>query len=183
MNSQRNSAGSLLLLLPQDRMSLAPYATKAAAGHRCWESKVAKGTVLEPRGAGVADARGRRAASPPGGWVVKAKMKWCLVCEKEKALFQFSAFFSARVRERRPAFCFGRRPARSNAKSREDPRRPANTREVPRSPAKSREVPRSPAKSLKVPQSPAPRSQAKSREFKLSPVKSCEVPRSPAKSS
>jgi hypothetical protein len=26
---------------------------------------MAKGTVLEPRGAGVADARGRRAASPP----------------------------------------------------------------------------------------------------------------------
>ena len=51
-------------------------AEKAAAGHRCWETKVAKGTVLEPRGAGVADARGRRAASPPGGWVGKAKMKW-----------------------------------------------------------------------------------------------------------
>ncbi len=42
---------------------------KAAAGHRCWETKVAKGTVLEPRWAGVADARGRRAASPQSGWV------------------------------------------------------------------------------------------------------------------
>ena len=43
------------------------------SGIRCWDSKVAKGTVLEPRGAGVADARGRRAASPQGGWVGKRK--------------------------------------------------------------------------------------------------------------
>ncbi len=67
--------------------------------------------LKEPRGAGVADARGRRATSPPGGWMVKAKMEWFLVFGKAKALFQFSALFPARVRERRPAFCFCQKAA------------------------------------------------------------------------
>ncbi len=70
-----------------------PRAAKAAAGHRCWETKVAKGTMLEPRWAGVADARCRRAASSPGGWVVKAKMEWCLLCEKQRLCFNFRRFF------------------------------------------------------------------------------------------
>ena len=39
-------------------------AAQAAAGFRCWDLKLEMGTVLEPRVAGVADARGRRAASP-----------------------------------------------------------------------------------------------------------------------
>ena len=41
-----------------------PCAAQAAAGFRCWDLKLEMGTVLEPRVAGVADARGRRAASP-----------------------------------------------------------------------------------------------------------------------
>ncbi len=39
---------------------------------------MAMGTVLEPRGVGVADARGRRAASPRGWWVVKAIHSPCV---------------------------------------------------------------------------------------------------------
>ncbi len=95
------------LLLPgQDE----PLAAKAAAGHRFWETKVAKGTVPEPRGAGVADARGRRAASPPGGWVVKAKMKWCFVCAKQSLCFNFRRFFPlASVSAGRPSVS-ARRP-------------------------------------------------------------------------
>ena len=73
--------------------------------------KLQKGTVLEPRGAGVADARGRRAASPPGGWVVKAKNEVVFGVWKAKALFRISALLSARVRERRSAFCFCQKAA------------------------------------------------------------------------
>ena len=52
----------------------------------CWETKVATGTVLEPRGAGVADARGRRAASP--GWVGGKSETFV------KAVGGFNLFFS-----------------------------------------------------------------------------------------
>ncbi len=71
---------------------------------------MAKETVLEPRGAGVADGRGRR-ESPE--WVGgKSENEVVFGVWKSKgALFQFSALLSARVRERRPAFCFGQKTA------------------------------------------------------------------------
>jgi hypothetical protein len=40
-----------------------PCAAQAPAGYRCWGIKAAMGTVLDPRGQGVADANAR-AASP-----------------------------------------------------------------------------------------------------------------------
>ena len=72
-----------------------PCAAQAAAGFRCWDLKLKKGTVLEPRGAGVSDARGRRAASPRvGGWEKRNTMIiWCMCLEANPASFQFRCFF------------------------------------------------------------------------------------------
>ena len=62
------------------------------------------GTVLEPRGAGVADARGRHAASPQGGWVGKAKSNGGESVTSGGSIL-ISVLLSARIRERRPASC------------------------------------------------------------------------------
>ena len=57
---------------------------------------MATGTVLEPRGAGVSDARGRRAASPRvGGW---EKRNMCGSSGSFNLIFGASF---ARIRERR----------------------------------------------------------------------------------
>jgi hypothetical protein len=73
-----------------------PCAAQAAAGFRCWDLKLEMGTVLEPRGAGVSDARGRRAASPRVGGCEKRNM-----CESSEASIYFFGASFARIRERR----------------------------------------------------------------------------------
>ncbi len=63
---------------------------------RCWDLKLEMGTVLEPQGAGMADARGRRAASPRLGRREKAKYNDHLVCvcfKTNQASFQYRCFF------------------------------------------------------------------------------------------
>ncbi len=66
---------------------------------------MATGTLLQPRGAGVADARGRRAAS--SGWVGGKSEAWLLsVCKSILASIDFFGASFARIREHSRAFCF-----------------------------------------------------------------------------
>ncbi len=57
--------------------------------------KLEMGTVLEPRGSGVPDARGRRAASPRVGGREKRNTMiiFCVRCEANQTSFLFRCFF------------------------------------------------------------------------------------------